>query len=128
MRRGVDFLGQPFFCSRADEASAKDEARRHVQSGQSGYSNADLVVKFAGWEPGCGQPIAQASLSALKQLILSDKQLPGTPERLLLPSLRCKNNLFKKTQLSIFYFTQLYACGYTEFTSLFVDFAALVPL
>ncbi|CAA6667038.1 unnamed protein product [Spirodela intermedia] len=60
----------------SDEASAKDEARRHVQSGQWGYSNADLVIKFAGWEPGCGQPIAQASLSALKQLILSDKQLP----------------------------------------------------
>ncbi|XP_078442028.1 shikimate kinase like 2 [Wolffia australiana] len=59
-----------------DEDSAKDEVRQEVQMGQSGYSNADLVVKFAGWEPGCAQDLAQASLSALKQLILSDKQLP----------------------------------------------------
>lgn len=61
----------------ADEASAKEEARRNVQDGSQGYSNADVVVKLGGWDPNHAQTVAQACLSALKQLIISDKKLPG---------------------------------------------------
>ncbi|XP_017973192.1 PREDICTED: probable inactive shikimate kinase like 2, chloroplastic isoform X1 [Theobroma cacao] len=60
-----------------DEDSAKEEARRHVQDGSLGYSNADVVVKLQGWDADHAKSLAQASLSALKQLILSDKKLPG---------------------------------------------------
>ncbi|KAJ0113154.1 hypothetical protein Patl1_03579 [Pistacia atlantica] len=60
-----------------DENSAKEEARRHVQDGNSGYSNADVVVKLQGWDADHAKSVAQASLSALKQLILSDRKLPG---------------------------------------------------
>lgn len=63
----------------ADENSAKEEARRHVQDGNLGYSNADVVVKLQGWDADQAKSVAQASLSALKQLILSDRKLPGTP-------------------------------------------------
>ncbi|CAL9080080.1 unnamed protein product [Musa textilis] len=61
----------------ADEASAKEEARRHVQDGRLAYSNADIVMKLGGWEPDQSRVVAQACLSALKQLTLSDKQLTG---------------------------------------------------
>ncbi|THU44987.1 hypothetical protein C4D60_Mb02t13140 [Musa balbisiana] len=59
------------------EASAKEEARRHVQDGRLAYSNADIVMKLGGWEPDQSRVVAQACLSALKQLTLSDKQLTG---------------------------------------------------
>ncbi|RVX14315.1 putative inactive shikimate kinase like 2, chloroplastic [Vitis vinifera] len=60
-----------------DEESAKEEARRHIQEGSLGYSNADVVVKLHGWDADHAKTVAQASLSALKQLIMSDKKLPG---------------------------------------------------
>ncbi|RRT54324.1 hypothetical protein B296_00028114, partial [Ensete ventricosum] len=63
--------------SRMNEASAKEEARRHVQDGWLAYSNADIVMKLGGWEPDQSQVVAQACLSALKRLTLSDKQLTG---------------------------------------------------
>lgn len=37
-----------------------------------------MVVKLGGWDPNYAKSVARASLSALKQLILSDKKLPGT--------------------------------------------------
>lgn len=64
-------------CIDADEASAKEEARRNMQDGSQGYSNADVVVKLGGWDSNHVQIVAQACLSALKQLIVSDKKLPG---------------------------------------------------
>ncbi|KAL3497900.1 hypothetical protein ACH5RR_040632 [Cinchona calisaya] len=60
-----------------DEASARDEARRHIQDGLQGFSNAEVVVKLGGWDANYSKTVAQASLSALKRLILSDKKLPG---------------------------------------------------
>ncbi|RZS23461.1 hypothetical protein BHM03_00056402, partial [Ensete ventricosum] len=54
-----------------------EEARRHVQDGWLAYSNADIVMKLGGWEPDQSQVVAQACLSALKRLTLSDKQLTG---------------------------------------------------
>ncbi|KAF8108940.1 hypothetical protein N665_0104s0250 [Sinapis alba] len=60
-----------------DEESAKEEARRNKQEREIGYSNADVVVKLQGWDPTHAKSVAQASLSALKQLIISDKGLPG---------------------------------------------------
>ncbi|XP_002518979.2 probable inactive shikimate kinase like 2, chloroplastic isoform X2 [Ricinus communis] len=60
-----------------DEGSAKEEARRHVQDGSLAYSKADVVVKVQGWNDDHAKSVAQASLSALKQLILPDKKLPG---------------------------------------------------
>jgi len=61
----------------SDEASAKEEARRHIEEGNVAYSNADVVVKLSGWDADHTTVVAQACLSALKQLILSDKQLTG---------------------------------------------------
>ncbi|KAK6934952.1 Shikimate kinase/gluconokinase [Dillenia turbinata] len=61
-----------------DEDSAKEEALRQIKVGGQGYSNADVVVKLAGWDADQAKAVAQASLSALKQLILSDRKLPGT--------------------------------------------------
>ncbi|KAI0500337.1 hypothetical protein KFK09_018549 [Dendrobium nobile] len=61
----------------ADEASARKEAIRNMQDGGVGYTNADVVVKLAGWDKNQAQEIAQGCLRALKQLILSDKQLTG---------------------------------------------------
>jgi len=61
----------------ADEDSAKKEARRHVEDGSLGYANADVVVKLQGWDADYSKTVAQASLSALKRLVLSDKKLPG---------------------------------------------------
>uniref|UniRef100_A0A7N1A5P7 CS domain-containing protein n=1 Tax=Kalanchoe fedtschenkoi TaxID=63787 RepID=A0A7N1A5P7_KALFE len=61
----------------ADEASAKEEARRSFQDSGLGYSNADVVVKLQGWDADHAKPVAQAALSALKQLVLSDKKLTG---------------------------------------------------
>ncbi|GAB4857870.1 Probable inactive shikimate kinase like 2, chloroplastic, variant 2 [Ancistrocladus abbreviatus] len=60
-----------------DENSAKEEARRQVFDGNEAYAKADVVVKLGGWDATHAKPVAQASLSALKQLILSDKKLPG---------------------------------------------------
>uniref|UniRef100_A0A2P2KEW6 Uncharacterized protein n=1 Tax=Rhizophora mucronata TaxID=61149 RepID=A0A2P2KEW6_RHIMU len=59
-----------------DEHSAKEEARRHIQDGNLAYTNADVVVKLHGWDAAHAKSVAQASLSAIKQLILSDKKLP----------------------------------------------------
>ncbi|KAG6504096.1 hypothetical protein ZIOFF_036425 [Zingiber officinale] len=61
----------------ADEASAKEETRRHIQDGSLAYSNADVVMKLGGWDSDRARVVAQACLSALKQLTLSDKQLTG---------------------------------------------------
>ncbi|XP_047342390.1 probable inactive shikimate kinase like 2, chloroplastic [Impatiens glandulifera] len=60
-----------------DEDSAKEEVKNHIQTGGTSYSNADVVVKLAGWDPTYAKTVAQASLSAIKRLILSDKKLPG---------------------------------------------------
>ncbi|KAJ9555201.1 hypothetical protein OSB04_009815 [Centaurea solstitialis] len=60
-----------------DEAEAKEEARMNIRSGRNGFSNADVVVKVSGWDSDYSKTVAQATLSALKQLILSDKKLPG---------------------------------------------------
>ncbi|KAJ6695801.1 SHIKIMATE KINASE [Salix koriyanagi] len=60
-----------------DEDSAKEEARMNVKDRSVAYSNADVVVKLQGWDSDHAKSVAQASLSALKQLILSDKKLPG---------------------------------------------------
>lgn len=62
----------------ADESAAKEEAKRHMQDSQLAYSNAEVVVKLQGWDDAHSKVVAQAALSALKQLILSDKSLPGT--------------------------------------------------
>ncbi|WOK98675.1 putative inactive shikimate kinase like 2, chloroplastic [Canna indica] len=61
----------------AGEAAAKEEARRHIQDGSMAYTNAEIVLKLGGWDPNQAQVVAQACLSALKQLTLSDKQLTG---------------------------------------------------
>ncbi|XP_021857018.1 probable inactive shikimate kinase like 2, chloroplastic isoform X2 [Spinacia oleracea] len=61
----------------ADEDSAKEEARKQVYDGRESYSKAEVVVKFDSWDACHAKAVAQASLSALKQLILSDKKLPG---------------------------------------------------
>ncbi|XP_076898395.1 putative inactive shikimate kinase like 2, chloroplastic isoform X2 [Bidens hawaiensis] len=61
-----------------DEAAAKEEARINIESGGQGFTNADVVVKLGGgWDNDYSKAAAQAALSALKQLILSDKKLPG---------------------------------------------------
>ncbi|KAJ4784898.1 Shikimate kinase [Rhynchospora pubera] len=60
-----------------DEASAKEEARKHVQEGNVTYTNADVVVKIGGWDKDYTRDVAQGCLSALKQLTLSDKKLTG---------------------------------------------------
>ncbi|KAG9131602.1 hypothetical protein Leryth_015149 [Lithospermum erythrorhizon] len=60
-----------------DEGSAKEEVIKHIKDGVRGYSNSEVVVKLGGWDATYSKSVAQASLSALKQLILSDKQLPG---------------------------------------------------
>ncbi|KAK9928043.1 hypothetical protein M0R45_025199 [Rubus argutus] len=60
-----------------DEDSAKEEARSHIKDGRLAYSNADVVVKLQGWDADHVKTVAQACLSALKQLVLSDKELPG---------------------------------------------------
>ncbi|KDP35447.1 hypothetical protein JCGZ_10830 [Jatropha curcas] len=59
------------------EDLAKAEVRKHIQDGSLAYTNADVVVKVQGWDADHAKSVAQASLSALKQLILSDKELPG---------------------------------------------------
>ncbi|KAF9625073.1 hypothetical protein IFM89_017876, partial [Coptis chinensis] len=60
-----------------DDIRAKEEARRQIENGSGAYSNADVVVKMRGWDHHHAQTVAQACLSALKKLILSDKTLPG---------------------------------------------------
>ncbi|KAF8380741.1 hypothetical protein HHK36_028231 [Tetracentron sinense] len=65
------------FTVTVNEDTTKDEAQRHIQEGSQAYSNADVVVKLGGWNANLAQTVAQASLSALKRVILSDKKLPG---------------------------------------------------
>ena len=48
-----------------------------MQDSKVAYSNAEVVVKLQGWDDAHSKAVAQAALSALKQLILSDKNLPG---------------------------------------------------
>ncbi|KAI3469178.1 hypothetical protein Pfo_025841 [Paulownia fortunei] len=60
-----------------DEESAKQEAKKNIQDGLQGYANAEVVVKLGGWDAAYSKAVAQASLSALKRLVLSDKDLPG---------------------------------------------------
>ncbi|KAF5191290.1 shikimate kinase like [Thalictrum thalictroides] len=60
-----------------DEDSTKEEARMQIKDGSKAYTNADVVVKLGGWDPDLSQTVAQACLSAIKRLILSDKKLPG---------------------------------------------------
>lgn len=48
-----------------------------MQDSRLAYSNAEVVVKLQGWDNAHSKAVAQAALSALKQLILSDKNLPG---------------------------------------------------
>ncbi|KAJ6933208.1 hypothetical protein NC651_008579 [Populus alba x Populus x berolinensis] len=67
-----------------DEDSAKEEARKNVKDRSVAYSNADVVVKLQGWDSDHAKSVAQASLSALKQLILSDKKLPGARQPLFI--------------------------------------------
>lgn len=62
----------------ADEASAKEEARRSVSTGSVAYAKADVVVKLGGWNPEYTRAVAQGCLVALKQLTLADKKLAGT--------------------------------------------------
>ncbi|CAA2979962.1 probable inactive shikimate kinase like 2, chloroplastic [Olea europaea subsp. europaea] len=74
------FAGFTIWLSQSEaiaEESAKEETRRHLQDGLQGYSNAEVVVKLGGWDANYSKGVAQASLSALKHLILSDKNLPG---------------------------------------------------
>ncbi|XP_073298894.1 probable inactive shikimate kinase like 2, chloroplastic [Primulina huaijiensis] len=59
-----------------DEKSATEEAKRHIQDGLQGYANAEVVMKLGGWDANYSKTIAQALLSALKRLILSDKNIP----------------------------------------------------
>jgi hypothetical protein len=61
-----------------DEDSAREETHRNVKDRITAYTNADVVVKLQGWDPAYAKSVAQGCLSALKQLILSDKKLPGT--------------------------------------------------
>ena len=49
----------------------------NMQDRNLGYTNADVVVKLGGWDAEHTRAVAQACLSALKQLLLSDKQLTG---------------------------------------------------
>ena len=60
-----------------DEDSAPQETHKNVKDGIISYTNADVVVKLPGWDPAYAKNVAQACLSALKQLIKSDKKLPG---------------------------------------------------
>ncbi|GAB4834779.1 Probable inactive shikimate kinase like 2, chloroplastic [Ancistrocladus abbreviatus] len=59
-----------------DEDSAKEDVRQQVYDGSEAYAKAEVVVKFGGWDDANAKPVAQASLSAPKQLILFDKKLP----------------------------------------------------
>ncbi|KAF7815517.1 putative inactive shikimate kinase like 2, chloroplastic [Senna tora] len=60
-----------------DEDSAREETHKNIKEGRLAYTNADVVVKLQGWDPAHAKSVGQACLSALKQLILSDKELPG---------------------------------------------------
>ncbi|KAL1548018.1 putative inactive shikimate kinase like 2, chloroplastic [Salvia divinorum] len=60
-----------------DEESAKEEARKDIEDGLRGYTNAEVVVKLQGWDATYTKTVAQASLSALKRLVLSDKNITG---------------------------------------------------
>ncbi|KAI5438110.1 probable inactive shikimate kinase like 2, chloroplastic [Lathyrus oleraceus] len=61
----------------SDEDSAKEETHRNVKDGITAYTKSDVVVKLQGWDPTYAKSVAEGCLRALKQLILSDKKLPG---------------------------------------------------
>ncbi|KAK8945097.1 hypothetical protein KSP39_PZI008115 [Platanthera zijinensis] len=61
----------------ADEAGAREEARRNMEEGSLAYTKADVVVKLEGWDENHTQKVAQGCLSALKRLVLSEKKLTG---------------------------------------------------
>jgi hypothetical protein len=65
-------------CLWADEASAEEEAVRAKQEGIRAYANAEVVVALSGWEDGAELPVAEGCLKALKRLLESEKDLPGT--------------------------------------------------
>ena len=62
----------------ADEASAEEEAMRAKQEGIRAYANAEAVVALSGWEEDAAMPVAEGCLKALKYLLESEKDLPGT--------------------------------------------------
>ncbi|KAI3918485.1 hypothetical protein MKX01_041805 [Papaver californicum] len=74
----------------ADEDSAKKEVQREIKDGSTAYSNVEVVVKIAEWDPNHAQAVAQACLSSLKRLILSDKKLSG--KKSLYIRLRCRGD------------------------------------
>ncbi|XP_050219748.1 probable inactive shikimate kinase like 2, chloroplastic [Mercurialis annua] len=69
------------------QTDAKEDGKRRIQEG---YSNADVAVKIEGWSADNVKSAAQASLSALKQLILSDKKL--TDKKRLYIRLGCRGD------------------------------------
>lgn len=75
----VHFINIEEYFDSTDEDSARAEAKKNIQQGLQGYSNAEVVVKLGGWDASYSKAVAQASLSALRRLILSDKKLPGFP-------------------------------------------------
>lgn len=66
-----------------------------MQDSGRGYSNAEVVVKLGGWDPNYSKAVAQAVLSALKRLILADKDLPGTLSFMLCSILSCPQMNFE---------------------------------
>ncbi|KAL3656110.1 putative inactive shikimate kinase like 2, chloroplastic [Castilleja foliolosa] len=60
-----------------DEGSMKEEVNKEIEDCVQVYSNAEVIVKLAGWDPTYSKTVAQASLRALKRLVLSDKDLTG---------------------------------------------------
>ncbi|KAK6119506.1 hypothetical protein DH2020_046748 [Rehmannia glutinosa] len=56
-----------------DEGSAKEEAKKNMEDGVEGYSNAEVVVKLGGWDATYSKVVAQASLGALKRLLFARK-------------------------------------------------------
>ncbi|BFI29986.1 hypothetical protein MPTK2_3g07860 [Marchantia polymorpha subsp. ruderalis] len=60
-----------------DEDSAKEEAVKAKQEGNSAYSKADAVVALSGWDDDAVRPVAEGALKALKYLLDGEKDLPG---------------------------------------------------
>jgi hypothetical protein len=56
----------------------KIQQRRRREDILLAYSKADVVVKLQGWDSDQTKSVAQASLRALKQLVLLHKKLLGT--------------------------------------------------
>lgn len=69
-----------------DEESAKQEAEKNFENYLQGYTNAEVIVKLQGcWDATRSKTVAQHSLSALKQLVLSDKSITGNSSSPWLP-------------------------------------------